>query len=133
EDNLVVQNDAFSAKVTQNVALPLTVTSKDQIRFDLVITTDSATALKAAVLHLDENELHSASASADNKIVVQYTYTLDKDEVGKSLIFRLVVSNEEGRTVNKDFTIYVQSAPADIRVTIPEDAPAEILDNETAD
>ena len=133
EDDLMVQNDSFAAKVTQNVALPLTVTSKDQIQFDLLITTDSASRLKNAVLQLDENELHSASASADNKIAVQYTYTLDKEEVGKSLIFRLVVSDEEGRVVNKDFTVYVQLAPADIRITIPEDAPTEVLDNETAD
>lgn len=133
EDNLVVQNDAFSAKVTQNVTLPLTVTSKDQVEFDLLITTDSTSTLKTAVLQLDEDELHTAPASADNKIAVQYTYSLDKKEVGKSLIFRLVVTDEEGRSVSKDFTVYVQLAPADIRITVPDDAPAEILDNETAD
>src|SRR5690606_22870026 len=50
-----------------------------------------------------------------------------------SLIFLLTVIDVDGQSVERDLTVYVQSAPADIRVTIPTDAPNEIKDDETAE
>lgn len=134
EDSDIAKKDTFSVKVEQNEPLPLAVTSKDEIVFDLTITAVSTAEIKDAVLSLDENDLKTASVSAEaGRIDLQYTYKVTSQNVGRSLIFKLRISDAEGRFIDKDFIVYVQSAPADIAITIPQDAPSEIMDNELAD
>ncbi|TZF84915.1 hypothetical protein FW774_08050 [Pedobacter sp. BS3] len=131
DENTQLAN-AFSVKVTQNMALPYVVTSKDDIVFDLTITSNSANKIKDAVLSLDGNDLHTATVSDANQVTLQYTYEVTGTDIGKSLIFRLTVSDEQGNSVDKDLTVYIQSAPADINIAIPGEAPTEIKDNESA-
>lgn len=131
DDESTQKANAFSIKVTQNVTIPYIVTSKDDIVFDLTIAPSSASKMKNAVLSLDGTNLQSVEASADG-ISLQYTYEVAGRDVGKSLIFRLTVSDKAGNLVDKDFTVYVQSAPADIDIVIPSGAPSEIKDNESA-
>jgi len=125
--------DVLSVKLTQNVDLPYIVTSKDQIVFDVTISSNSDHIIKDATLSLDGRELHTASASATNEIVLKYSYKVTGNDVGKSLIFRLTVTDEGDKTVDKDFTVYVESAPAEIDVVFPSDAPSEIRDDESVD
>lgn len=132
KDEGVVKSDTLSAKVEQNTALPFAVTSKDDIIFDITITSDAT--IKSAVLSLDETSLQTAISSGDNnQINLQYTYEVNTQNVGTSLIFRLTVTDDQGRIVDKDFVIYIQSAPADISIAIPANAPSEIKDIEQAD
>jgi len=132
DDESLQYPDGFPVNVAQNVELPYAVTSKDEIVFDITISSKADVAIQQAVLRLDDAELQTASASA-NEIRLQYTYSVTARDVGKSLIFLLTVSDSEGKSVDKDFTIYVQSAPADITVTIPEEAPSEVMDDGAVD
>lgn len=134
KDEGITKPQAFSVKVKQNQALPYTVTSKEEIVFDLSITSGSEAKIKEAVLSLDDNNLQSATASTEaGQMDLQYTYKVTGENVGRSLIFRLKVSDEEGNTTDKDFTVYVQSAPAEVAITLPTNAPSEIMDNELVD
>ncbi len=121
--------DGFSVDVTQNIDIPYAVTSKDEIVFDLTIDGKAEAQIQEAILRLDEVNLETALATA-NKINLNYTYVVTAQDVGRSLIFRLTIIDAEGKSVDKDFTIYVQSAPADIQVTIPAEAPNEVKDDE---
>lgn len=132
DEGVMQRPDGFSVDVAQNVELPYAVTSKDEIVFDITISSKADVIIQQAILRLDDAELQTLSATA-NQIHLQYTYTVTSGDVGKSLIFLLTISDSEGKSVERDFTVYVQSAPADITVTIPEDAPSEIRDDEKAD
>lgn len=121
--------NGFAVNVEQNVDIPYAVTSKDEIVFDLTISAKAEAKIQEAILRLDEVDLETASATA-NAIDLKYTYTVTAADVGRSLIFRLTIIDAEGKSVDKDFTIYVQSAPADIQVSIPAEAPNEVKDNE---
>lgn len=134
KDESITKPQVFSVKVKQNQALPYTVTSKEEIVFDLNITSGSEARIKEAVLSLDDNNLQSATASTEaGQMDLQYTYKVTGENVGRSLIFRLKVSDEEGNTTDKDFIVYVQSAPAEVAITLPSNAPSEIMDNELVD
>lgn len=133
DDPVATLESGFSVTVKQNVKLPFTVTSKENIVFDLTINADSTQVLKEAVLSLDEAPLQTVTAAAARQLQLQYTYKASASDVGKSLIFRLRVSDEAGNTIDRDFTVYVQLAPANISIQLPADAPAEIADNKAAD
>lgn len=133
EDDTLQEINAFSVIVTQNVEIPYVVTSKDEIVFDITISPNSDNKIKNAVLSLDGKELQSVSASSSNDITLKYTYKVMGNDIGKSLIFRLTVIDEEDHIVDKDFTIYVESAPADIDVIFPSGTPSEIKDDELVD
>ena len=132
DDETLQHPVGFSVEITQNVELPYAVTSKDEIVFDIKINSKADVNIQQAILRLDDTELHTASATA-NEIHIQYTYPVTSRDVGKSLIFLLTVLDAEGRSVDRDFTVYIQSAPPDITVTIPETAPSEIKADENAD
>jgi hypothetical protein len=133
KDNSVVKKETFSVEVKQNVALPLIITSKEEVAFDLTITSSSAVKIKNAVLSLNENSLVTANASADGTVInMQVTYKATSQDIGSSLIFRLIISDESGSMIDKDFVVYVQLAPADISIIIPANAPTEITDKELA-
>lgn len=133
KDDSVVKKDTFSVEVKQNVALPLIITSKEEVAFDLTITSSSAVKMKNAVLSLNENSLVSANASADgSEINMQVTYKATGQDIGSSLIFRLTISDENGSIIDKDFVVYIESAPAEILITIPSGAPSDIEDHESA-
>ncbi|NGM61498.1 hypothetical protein G5B30_06140 [Sphingobacterium sp. SGG-5] len=121
--------NGFAVDVTQNVTIPYAVTSKDEIVFDLTISAKAEAQIQEAILRLDEVDLETASVTA-NEINLNYTYAVTAADVGRSLIFRLTIIDAEGTAVDKDFTIYVQSAPADVQVSIPAEAPNEVKDNE---
>src|SRR5690606_32141091 len=121
--------NGFAVNVTQNVTIPYAVTSKDEIVFDLTISAKAEAQIQEAILRLDDVDLETASATA-NEINLNYTYAVTAQDVGKSLIFRLTIIDAEGKSVDKDFTTYVQSAPADIHVMIPAEAPNEAKDDE---
>jgi hypothetical protein len=132
KDDSIVKKETLSVEVKQNVALPLIITSKEEVVFDLTITSSSAVKMKSAILSLNENSLASANASADGgEINMQTTYKATVQDIGSSLIFRLTVSDENGNTIDKDFVVYVEVAPADISINIPANAPVEINDNES--
>ncbi len=134
EDNNIAKKDTFSIAIEQNDTLPVIVTSKDEIIFDLSITPVSTAKIRKAVLSLNEQDLKTATVLAGgNQIDLNYTYEVTGQDVGKSLIFKLIVSDEEDRSVHKDFIVYIQSAPADIEINIPSEAPSEVKDNELAD
>jgi hypothetical protein len=133
KDNKEQQPNQFSVKVTQNVALPYIVNSSKEINFDLSITSASALKIKDAELMLDGSSLKLVTAGATNQVDLKHVYKVSIPEVGKSLIFKLKVSSEEGELLEKDFVVYVESAPANISVVIPNTAPVEIKDTETAD
>lgn len=132
DDEVFQHPDGFSVDVAQNMELPFVVTSQDEILFDITISAKAAVTIQQAILRLDDAELQTASATGD-KIHLQYNYTVTANDVGKSLIFLLTVLDVDGNAVERDFTIYVQSAPANITVTIPEDAPSVIQDDGIAD
>ncbi len=121
--------NGFAVNVAQNIEIPYAVTSKDEIVFDLTISAKAEAQIQEAILRLDDVDLETASATA-NEINLNYTYAVTAQDVGKSLIFRLTIIDAEGKSVDKDFTTYVQSAPADIQVMIPAEAPNEAKDDE---
>lgn len=128
----VIRNNDFLIDVKQNLPIPVTVTSKEEIVFDLTITSKSDNVIKTAVLSLNETDLTTASVNS-NEITLQHTYNVTGQNVGNSLIFRLTVTDENDKVIDKDFVVYIQSAPAEITINIPSSAPAEIKDNELAD
>ncbi len=132
KDDSVVKKETLSVEVKQNVAVPFLITSKEEIVFDLTITSTSAVKMKSAVLSLNENSLVTANASGDgSEINMQVTYKATGLDIGASLIFRLTVSDVDGNIVDKDFVVYIESAPAEILINIPSAAPSEIDDNES--
>ncbi|WP_157279123.1 MULTISPECIES: hypothetical protein [Proteiniphilum] len=133
DDENIQEINTFSIKVTQNVDLPYVITPKEEVVFDITISPNSDNKIKNVVLSLDGKELQSVSASSSNNITLKYTYKVMGNDIGKSLIFRLTVTDEEDHIVDKDFTIYVESAPADINVIFPSEAPSEIKDDESVD
>src|SRR5699024_9762207 len=134
ENNDIAKKDTFSVEVKQNDTLPVIVTPKDEIVFDLSITPVSTAKIRDAILSLNEQNLKTATVSeGSNQIDLHYTYEVTGQDIGKSLIFKLIVSDEDDRSVHKDFIVYIQSAPADIEINIPSEAPSEIKDNELAD
>lgn len=130
EGNLL-EREGFLLSITENIGLPYVVTSREQIVFDVTIGTSSNVTMQHALLSLDGNDLQSVSPTS-NEVHLQHTYAVTAQDVGKSLVFRLTVTDTEGKSVYRDFTIYVQSAPPDITVAIPESAPTQIGDDETA-
>ncbi|SFL33913.1 hypothetical protein SAMN05216357_11930 [Porphyromonadaceae bacterium KH3CP3RA] len=133
DDENIQKGNTFSIKVEHNIDLPYVITSKDEIIFDVTISSNSDNKIKEAILSLDGKLLHTATVSSSGDIALQYTYKATGDNVGKSLIFILTVMDEDGNTVDKDFTVYVESAPANIDIVLPVDAPSEIKDNESVD
>lgn len=133
KDNTDQQTKPFSVKVTQKVALLAVVTPADEIKFDLSIVASGDAKIKEAELSLDGTSLKLATANGANTVDLQHVYKPSALEVGRSLIFRLKVSSDAGNTVEKDFVVYVQSAPANISVVLPTTTPSEIKDNQVAD
>lgn len=133
DDENIQKINTFSIKVTHNVDLPYVITSKEEVVFDVTISSNSDNKIKDAILSLDGKDLHTASVSSSGDIALKYTYKVTGNDVGKSLIFRLTVTDEEDNTVDKDFTVYVESAPADIDVIFPSEVPSEIKDDESVD
>lgn len=133
KDKAGLQELAFSVKVTQKTALPAAVTPAGEINFDLGITANAEAKITNVDLSLDATSLASANANGSNQVDLQYTYKPTTIEVGRSLIFRLKITNDEGKIVEKDFVVYVQSAPANVTVALPSGAPSEIMDSEVAD
>lgn len=132
KDKTDQQVKPFSVKVAQKTALPAVVTPADEIKFDLSVTASGEAKIKDVELSLDGTSLKSATAS-NNQAELQHTYKPSTIEVGRSLIFRLKVTSDADNIVEKDFVVYVQSAPANITVILPSTAPSEIKDNEVAD
>ncbi|TJZ54774.1 hypothetical protein FAZ15_14945 [Sphingobacterium olei] len=130
-DDIAVKPD-LSVDIVLHQAIPVSVTSKDKIEFDVTVTSSSSAVLKTGILSLNGEELQREEATSASEITIKHSYQALDTDVGKSLIFHLRVDDEDGNTAKKDFTIYVQSAPAAITFTLPEDRPEEILDNETA-
>lgn len=133
KDKTGQQAIAFSVKVTQKTALPAVVTPADEIKFDLNIIANTDGKINNVELSLDGLALTSANGNGTNQVELQHTYKPSTIEVGRSLIFRLKATNPDGKTVERDFVVYVQSAPANISVVLPTTVPAEIKDNEVAD
>lgn len=133
KDKANQQEIVFSVKVTQKTALPAVVTPADEIKFDLNVTANGGAKLNSVELSLDGTGLTTVSAHGAAQVDLQHTYKPTTTEVGRSLIFRLKATNSEGKTVERDLMVYVQSAPANISVLLPATAPTEIKDNEVAD
>jgi hypothetical protein len=133
KDKTDQQAIAFSVKITQKTALPAVVTPADEINFDLGVEANAEATIAGLELSLDGTALTAATGNGTNKFDLQHTYKPTSLEVGRSLIFKLKVTNQEGQAVEKDFVVYVQSAPANIAIVLPATAPTEIMDNETAD
>ncbi len=132
KDKTAQQVKPFLVKVTQKVALPTAVSSADEIKFDLSVSATGEAKIKNVELSLDGTSLKSETASTD-QVELQHTYKPSTIEVGRSLIFKLKVTSDAGNIVERDFVVYVQSAPANISIVLPTTAPTEIKDNETAD
>lgn len=133
EDVTLQELNTFSVTVTQNVEIPYVVTSKDEIVFDITISPNSENKINLAILSLDGKDLSSASISSSGDIELKYTHLLSASDTGKSLIFRLTVSDDDNHTLDKDFTVYIETAPANIMVSFPSDTPSEITDDESVD
>lgn len=133
KDKTDQQAITFSVKVTQKTALPAVVTPADEIKFDLNVAANGEAKLNSVELSLDGNSLTIANANGAAQVDLQHTYKPTTIEVGRSLIFRLKATNSDGKIVERDLVVYVQSAPANISVILPATAPTEIKDNEVAD
>ena len=133
KDKTDQQAIAFSVKVTQKTVLPAVVTPAEEIKFDLNLTANAEAKIASVELSLDGKSLTTANGNNANEVNLQHTYKPTTIEVGRSLIFRLKIANDEGKTVEKDFVVYVQTAPANISIVLPPTAPTEIKDNEVAD
>src|SRR5690606_20449041 len=92
--------DVLSVKLTQNVDLPYVVTSKDEVVFDVTISSNSAHKIKDATQSLDGRELHTSAASPANVNVLKYGYKVTGNDVGKSLIFRLPVTDKVNKPLD---------------------------------
>lgn len=124
-------SNALSIKITNNIEVPYIVATNDEISFDISILIESSKGNTKANLSLNGQELSSSSSASTEEIVLKYEYKVKANDAGQSLIFRLKVTDEEGNSIYKDYTVYVKLTLGDIGITMPDNVPSEIKDNES--
>lgn len=105
----------------------LTIIPDQSVDYKLIISSEAA--IKQAVAYVNGVEIESSRVVFDDNTLqadYDFGYAVKREHTGSTLNFVVKIEGVSGRVVSAEYSVYVLSKPANISITVPVDAPAEM-------
>ncbi len=106
---------------------PFTAIPGDVLTYDMTLT--SAEPIVGAITFLNDQEVAGSRQTfpeGATEAAYSFTYTVQPAQTGSTIDFVVHIEGSTGRIVKVEYPVYIVAAPAQIGITIPADAPAEM-------